>query len=189
MIKTWKDLLSYLSDDVYRYSGKRGISNFLKYYFSNIRIRYIVWFRISQYLSGKNKLIYFVFRSILEHYAIKCIIEISPKTQIGSGLYFPHSGCIMIHPDAVIGKNAHISHEVTIGKDFRGKKAGAPMIGDNVYIAPGVKIIGKIKIGNNVAIGANAVVLNDVPDNAVVVGIPGKVVSYKGNKEYVKNLV
>ena len=67
------------------------------------------------------------------------------------------------------------------------KKKGSPIIGDNVYIATGAKIIGAIKIGNNVAIGANCVVTKDIPDNAVVVGVPGKVISYEGSKGYVNN--
>ena len=58
-------------------------------------------------------------------------------------------------------------------------------IGDNVYIGPGVKIFGNIRIGNNAAIGANGVVNKDVPDNGVVVGVPGKVVSLKGSSGYI----
>ena len=67
----------------------------------------------------------------------------------------------------------------------RGKKKGYPQLGDNVYIGPGAKIIGAIRIGNNVAIGANCVVTKDIPDNAVVVGIPGKVISNQGSVGYV----
>lgn len=59
---------------------------------------------------------------------------------------------------------------------------GAPTIGDNVVMYAGSKIVGKVNIGNNVVIGANAVVINDIPDNAVVVGIPGKVVSFNASK-------
>ena len=70
--------------------------------------------------------------------------------------------------------------DVTIGLKVRGKNRGNPTIGDNVYIAPGVKIFGDIKIGNNVAIGANCVVTKDIPDSSVVVGIPGKVISQEG---------
>jgi len=85
----------------------------------------------------------------------------------------------------VIGKNCNISHQVTLGIANRGTHKGVPIIGDNVYIGPGAKIIGDINIGNNVAIGANCVVTKDVPDNAVVVGVPGKVISYEGSMGYV----
>ena len=75
---------------------------------------------------------------------------------------------IIISPDAEIGKNCIIFHQVTIGNDYRDTK-NVPVIGDNVVIYPGAKITGKIKIGNNVKIGANAVVVDDIPDNATVV--------------------
>ena len=72
---------------------------------------------------------------------------------------------IVIAGGAKIGKNCFISHQVTIGRS----KNLAPVIGDNVYIGPGAKIFGGIKIGNNVRIGANCVVFQDIPDNATVV--------------------
>ena len=72
-----------------------------------------------------------------------------------------------------------------MGGQRGGLRAGAPCIGDNVILSAGAKVIGKVKIGNNVMIGAGAVVVNDIPDNAVVVGVPAKVVSLNG-KEHVK---
>ena len=80
-----------------------------------------------------------------------------------------------------------ISQGVTLGQANRGKNKGYPQIGDNVYIGPGAKIVGKIKIGNDVAIGANCVVTKDVPNNSVIVGIPGKVISQAGSIEYINN--
>jgi serine O-acetyltransferase len=74
---------------------------------------------------------------------------------------------------------------VTLGKVNRGEKKGYPVIGDNVYIGPGAKIVGKIKIGNHVAIGANCVVTRDIPDHGVVVGIPGEVISFEGSSGYI----
>lgn len=91
----------------------------------------------------------------------------------------------MINEAVSIGRNCNISQGVTLGQANRGKRKGAPIIGDNVYIGAGAKIIGKVKIGNNVAIGANCVVTKDIPDNAVVVGVPGKVISYEGSKYYI----
>lgn len=75
---------------------------------------------------------------------------------------------IIIAPGVHIGKNVRICQQVTIGNDFKDKK-NCPWIGDNVEIYPGAKIIGKVRIGNNVKIGANAVVNFDVEDNSVVV--------------------
>jgi serine O-acetyltransferase len=75
---------------------------------------------------------------------------------------------IIIAPGAHIGKNVRICQQVTIGNDFK-EVSHVPIIGDNVEIYPGAKIIGNISIGNNVKIGANAVVSFDVPDNSTVI--------------------
>ncbi len=80
---------------------------------------------------------------------------------------------------AIIGDNCTIYHGVTVGS-VRGPKGGAPHIGNNVVIASGAKVIGNITIGNNVMIGSGAIVVTDIPDNSVVVGNPGKVISKRG---------
>lgn len=95
---------------------------------------------------------------------------------------FSHFSGIIINKESVIGKNCTIYHGVTIS--IENTKKGAPIIGNNCVISAGAKIIGPIKLGNNVMVGANSVVVKDIPDNSVVVGIPGKVVSNKG-KYYV----
>ncbi len=69
--------------------------------------------------------------------------------------------------------------------NFIGDTRGCPEIGDNVEIAPGAVILGNIKIGNNVAIGANSVVDKDIPDNAVAAGMPARVISFKGSEGYI----
>jgi serine O-acetyltransferase len=72
---------------------------------------------------------------------------------------------------------------VTIGAAGEGARFGAPVIGDDVYIAPGARIYGRIRIGNNVKIGPNTVVGEDIPDNAVVALDPGyRILSYRGNR-------
>lgn len=68
-----------------------------------------------------------------------------------------------------------------------GKYPGTPTIGNNVYLGPGSFILGGIKIGNNVAIGANTVVNKPVPENAVIVSSPGEIISYKGSEDYIVN--
>jgi len=74
------------------------------------------------------------------------------------------------------GKNLSIGSCVTIGEKGIGHDAGVPVIGDNVYIPTGAVVIGGIRLGNNVKIGANAVVVTDIPDNATAVGVPAKVI-------------
>jgi serine O-acetyltransferase len=112
-------------------------------------------------------------------------ISIPYQTAIGSGFCIVHLGGIVINSGSIIGKNCNISHDVTLGQSNRGKNKGHPILGDNVYIGPGAKIVGAVKIGNNVAIGANCVVTKDIPDNSVVVGVPGRVVSQEGSEGYV----
>ena len=82
----------------------------------------------------------------------------------------------MVNPVATIGENCTVFQGVTIG-EWKGKR---PHIGNNVTIFAGAKVIGNVTIGNNVVVGANAVVTHDVPDNAVVAGIPARVISMKG---------
>lgn len=82
---------------------------------------------------------------------------------------------IIINPYAIIGENCRIYHQVTLGDDGKFYK-NAPIIGDNVTIGPGAKVLGKIKIGNNAIIGANAVVVEDVPDNAIVVAHKARII-------------
>jgi serine O-acetyltransferase len=111
-------------------------------------------------------------------------VSISQRALIGSGLYINHFGSIFIGA-AIIGENCNLSHEVTIGVAGRGDKRGLPTVGNRVHISPGAKLIGKIEIGDDVAIGANAVVTKSVPDCAVVAGVPAKVISYRGSFDFV----
>lgn len=97
----------------------------------------------------------------------------------GPGLVIQHRGTICINGNTKIGKNCRINVDVNIGTNME-KECEAPIIGDNCFIGPGVKMFGKIRIGNNVAIGANSVVNKDVPDNVTIAGVPAKIVNNKG---------
>ncbi len=151
---------------------------------------YIFWMRTCRFLRGNKFLKYSLYpfaRFMLNHYHYKLCITIPFSVDIGPGFYIGHFGDIVISPKCKIGKNCNISQGVTLGVKVRGKHVGYPTIGDNVYIAPGAKIIGAIHVGDDVAIGANCVVTDDVPDHAVVVGVPGKVISLAGSEGYVCN--
>ncbi|SEH98972.1 serine O-acetyltransferase [Rheinheimera pacifica] len=143
----------------------------------------VVTYRFGQWLSQKN-----IFtRILLEPFYLlqyhrmrsKWGIEIPRAADIGPGLYIGHNGGIVISSQVKAGKNLSISQGVTIGVSGKGIKRGVPVIGDNVYIAPGAKVFGKIFVGSNVSIGANAVVNQDVPDNSVAVISPGIVIFKK----------
>lgn len=112
-------------------------------------------------------------------------IDLPFTAKVGRGLYIGHFGQIILNGNAVLGEFCNLSQGVTIGQAGRGKEQYTPVIGDRVYIAPGVKIFGKVKIGNDVAIGANAVVTKDLPDNAVAAGIPAKILNYNSSRDFV----
>jgi len=121
---------------------------------------------------------YQVYLEILNHrLAVRLGFSI-PKNVFGPGLCLVHYGTIVISPQAVIGENCRIHPSTSIGY-FN----GAPTIGNNVYIGPGAKLFGQITIGDNVTIGANAVVNRDVPNNVTVGGIPAKIISEKSSIE------
>ncbi len=105
-------------------------------------------------------------------------IMIQPGAQIGGGLHIYHFGGIFIGEQVKIGENFSLSHDVTIGLAGEGPRRGAPVIGNNVYVASGAKIYGKITVGNNVRIGANAVVDRSIPENALVQVVKPQVVRF-----------
>ena len=154
----------------------------MRAYFFIPGFRVSFWFRVASHYRW-NKLYGF----ILRRYHYKYGIELPRDTKVGEGFYIGHCGGIIISGGVVIGRNCNISQGVTIGVAGRGDNRGIPVIGDCVYIGPGAKVIGKIRVGNNVAIGANAVVTKDVPDNAVVGGIPAKIISMDGSFDFINN--
>lgn len=112
-------------------------------------------------------------------------IEIGANAKIGQGLYIAHCGTIIISNASEIGNYPMIFHNVTVGFGGRHKTFGSPKIGDYAFIGVGSTVIGKIKIGDNVVIGANSLVIKDVPDNAVVGGVPSKILNYNGSKDFI----
>ncbi len=102
-------------------------------------------------------------------------IQIPYSTSIDPGFRIVHFGAIVVNPNAIIGKNFNISQGCLIG-NAQGKRAGTPVIGDNVCMNANSIIIGNCKIGNNVLIAPGAFVNFDVPDNSIVIGNPGKII-------------
>ena len=103
-----------------------------------------------------------------------------PEHNIGKGLMLGHGFSIMCVAKE-IGENCSVFHQVTIGYT----KKGCPTIGNNVSIYAGAKVLGDINIGDNAVIGANAVVVKDVPANAIVVGNPAKIIRYRDPNEFI----
>ena len=108
-------------------------------------------------------------------------IEIHPAARIGAGFFVDHGAGVVIGETAEIGENVTLFHGVTLGATGNEKTYKRhPTLGDNVFVGSGAKILGPVKIGSNAKIGANSVVLSDVPEGATVVGVRAKVVKIGG---------
>lgn len=177
--------------DLYRYAGSASWRTLFVRYLRGESLRYVFWFRTCTYTRQHPVLKWLVYipfaRWMLKRYRYKLGISIRVDSPIGPGLYVGHFSGIFISDLSPIGRNCNISQGVTIGHANRGPRKGVPTIGDNVYIGPGAKVFGRVRIGNNVAIGANAVVTRDVPDNAVVGGSPARIINHDGADAYLQN--
>lgn len=118
-----------------------------------------------------------------KRYAIRYGIDIPSATSIGYGLYIGHGIGIVVNPTAVIGNNCNLSQFTTIGSNH----GQAALIGDNVYIGPSVSIVEAVNICDNVTIGAGAVVVKNIDENATAAGVPAKVLSYAEPGRYIGN--
>ena len=110
-------------------------------------------------------------------------IEIHPGAKIGKGLFIDHGMGVVIGETAEIGDNVVMFHGVTLGGTGKGTGKRHPTVGNNVFIGSGAKVLGPINIGDNAKIGANAVVLKDIPNNATAVGIPAKIINSKNDDD------
>lgn len=108
-------------------------------------------------------------------------IHLPKGARIGGGLMIFHTGGIVLHHQAVLGRNCTLRHNVTIGVRHGG--GDVPVLGDNVNIGTGAVILGAIRIGDNTVIGANAVVLCDVPDGCMAVGNPARILARKSTSQ------
>jgi serine O-acetyltransferase len=119
-------------------------------------------------------------RTLAELTRILTGVEIHPGAVLGPGLFIDHATGVVIGETAEVGEDVTIFHGVTLGGT--GKESGKrhPTVGDRVIIGAGAKVLGAIKIGDDSRIGANSVVVNEVPASSVVVGVPGQIVSRPG---------
>lgn len=177
-----RDLIGLIRGDLFRYGG-RGFLAFLRIFWLDPGFSATFWFRVCQWRKASRLRRSLFFPFVFFRRRSERVYHTVIAGEIGPGLCVGHAiaGGIIMNDKTRIGKNCNIHHGVTIGVKNRGCAVGVPVFGDNVYIGPGAKVIGGIRIGNNVAIGANAVVTHDVPDNAVVGGVPAKIISFNGS--------
>ncbi|MBO8172727.1 MAG: serine O-acetyltransferase [Bacillaceae bacterium] len=140
-----------------------------------------IWFyRIAHWFW--NKKLYTLARIISQFARFLTGIEIHPGAKIGKGLFIDHGMGVVIGETCEIGDNVTIYQNVTLGGTGKEKGKRHPTIGNNVLIATGAKVLGSMKIGDNSKIGAGSVVLQEVPPNSTVVGIPGRIVIQDGKR-------
>lgn len=165
-------------DDLQRYGGKIDIwSRLFLHAFRNV----------TTYKNGLKSLYYkIIFRIISRKHGM----EISSDVVIGKGLYIGHPYNVTINPNASLGNNINIHKGVTIGQENRGKRKGAPIIGDRVWIGVNSSIVGRIVIGDDVLIAPNSYVNCDVPSHSIVVGNPCVIIHRENATDgYVNNIV
>ena len=125
---------------------------------------------------------YFLARWISQRATRKTGIEIHPGARIGKGLFIDHGSGVIIGETTIIGDNVTLYQGVTLGGTGKEKGKRHPTLKDNVMVSAGAKILGSFTIGENSKIGAGSVVLEEVPPNCTVVGVPGRVVRMGNQK-------
>lgn len=146
------------------------------------QLNLIFYFRIGSFLKSKNNIlarfIYPIIKLIYNYKQLLTGIQLPLGTNVGGGLAFIHFSNIVIAQSSVIGCNCTILQGVTLGHSFSAKTDGTPVLGDNVVVFAGAKLLGNIRIGDKAVIAANAVVTKDVPGNCIVAGNPAKIISH-----------
>lgn len=180
-----KNTFQLIDEDYNALPFKR--KNMILTYMTSGAFKVMFWFRIGSWISTKRGIFSKLFSVLIQiwykHVQYLAGTWIPLNTTIGRGCFLTHTNGIVIVKNAIIGKHVWIFQQVTIGAAY-GK--GSPNIGDHSILFSGAKIIGNVKIGNNVIVGANCVVTKDIPNNAVVVGIPARIINFNG--EYISRM-
>ena len=171
--------------DLYRIYGEKGEG-----WHRCTRSPVLKQLKIFRKIGNSKGILRLFYRLCYKRYEGKTRVLLPLTVQAGGGLCFWHGGPAVINENVVFGKNVTIMQYATIGAENRGKRKGAPQIGDEVYIGAGASVVGNITIGNDVLIAPNAYVNFDVPSHSIVLGNPGKIISRQNATEgYIGNKV
>lgn len=173
-------LKSLIKSDLLKCRLSVSLKTFVSAFIKDYSFRYTFYLRVLN--SNASSFLKYLCKKNLANLSRKRLCFINPNIPIGAAFRLGHCFDVIIDAER-IGNNVKVMQQVTIGRCVAGNRQGVPIIGDNIYIGAGAKIVGKVNIGNNVIIGANAVVTKDVPSNAVVGGVPAKIIRMNGDKE------
>lgn len=178
--ESYSDCFELIRSDYYRKSGvELSKWSLIKKNLSHFSDSSLFWLRLCQYRGWLFRLLCLIYDNVSK----KVCINIPPKTRIGYGFDIGHGLSMVINGGTIIGNNVNISHFVSIGTNHN----TPAIIGNNVYIGPNSNIVEDVIIGNNVTIGAGSVITKDIPDNSTVVGCPGRVINMDNPARYIKN--
>jgi len=186
------ELRKLLSEDLFRYSGRVSAKEWLKHFLFTPGYKYTVWMRTTGYLKRNRfarRTLYPVFKLILLRCRYKYGIYIPENTVIGGGLFINRGGGIYVHNDAIIGRNVNITPGTLLGQINGGRRMGAPIIGDRVFLGSGAKVVGLVTVGDGASIGVNALITDDVPSNGVMAAPKASMISERGSSAYISRTV
>jgi len=173
---TLRELVQYWAEDLRAHGGdvtRPGFRALAVHRFGNYRMHVKRPFRV-----GLTLLYRFMHQYVRNHYGV----EVPFSARIGRRVVIEHQGGIVIHGDSVIGDECVIRQGVTLGNRHLDTPFDAPVLGKRVNVGAGAKLLGRIEIGDNATIGANAVVLQDIPAGATAVGVPAHILHKNYNK-------
>ena len=173
--------------DLFRYYGEEG-EGLLRRLMRPTELRYIALYRKANACRFKPLRLYYTLKLKLMSYRTQ--IQIPARTQIGEGFYIGHTGRVILHPDAKLGKNINLGTGVTIGQENRGSRKGAPTLLGDCWVGTNSVIVGGVTIGEDVLIAPLTFVNFDVPPHSIVVGNPAKIIHRENATEgYICNKV
>ena len=181
---------SLVRSDLHRINGRHDKGEFFRQWFWNPGFSYVLWLRVAQW-ARKNKwaklLIYPIAVLLLHRRHLQSGIRIPLSVKVGPGLLIGHWGGIWISPSCSLGANCTLLNDVNLGSAGSGGKSGVPHLGDNVFIGPGSRVAGAVRIGSQAAVMANTVVTMDVPPGSIVIGVPHRVSGSHQNNNFVSH--
>ena len=185
-----KYIKQIILSDFYRYYGNTSKKMYMRYAYTYPNIVFTRYLRLCNFYKEKSKIKYLWYKYLHRKMFFKYGFQVPVGTTIGKGLYLGHFGNIIVNENAIIGNNVNISQGVTIGQTNRGSKKGCPKIGNNVWIGANSVIVGNITVGDDVLIAPLSYVNIDIPNNSIVMGNPARIIpKQNATKDYIENVI